>query len=540
MRVFGRKISEGFFSTFDKDFSLRWKTERTHLGFVVRGFVKGRPEKLEVFRMKAPKKILAGGWQSWSTFKVVNTDDYTFKFRDGGYRDTPFPNENHISDYLIASEETVVGFLSSRFAHPYFEIDGDQMVVYLDYFNSEFETEVPIEPLVVLELKNTSLAIEIYSQMVARENFVSLKGKKPTGWSSWYQYFSSLEWPDVLMNLERAEEFPIEVFQIDDSYEVDIGDWFETKAGFPSLEIIAETIRERGLKPGIWLAPFSVSESSKLFKVHPDWVVMENGSPKVAYRNWGKDIYALDLSNDEVLNWLHDLFTNLRKIGFEFFKIDFLFAGAIPGDRKSGRSPIELYREGMKVIRESAKGAFILGCGGPLLPSAGFVDGMRVSEDTAPYWDAENEGISAKYALRNDITRYFFHGRLWYNDPDCLILRKDSRLSKNQREIYALVSGALDGLIFLSDDLRKLSEEDKKLLKKVIDISGGKPRVENVMDGSMKYEITSRGSRSGNVRLVVDLESSEYEFATDSIPEISKNVVLRNDGRKFYFYGEVS
>lgn len=540
MRIFGRKVSKEFFSIIDKNFSLKWSIEKVHLGFSVKGFVRGKPGKVEVLRMDAPKRVLAGGWQSWSNFKVLDNKGQTFKSRDWKYRDTPVPSEKHLSDYFIAFEGTVVGFLSSRFAHPYFEVEDDQIVAYLDYFDSYFEEYIPIEPLVVLEAKSTPLILEIYSRMIAKENHVVLRKEKPIGWSSWYQYFSNLEWPDVLMNLEMAEKFPIEVFQIDDSYEMDIGDWYETKPGFPSLEIIAETIKERGFKPGIWLAPFSVSESSKIFKEHPNWVVKENGKPKVAYRNWGKDVYALDLSNEEVLNWLQDLFYNLRKMGYEFFKIDFLFAGAIPGERKTAESPIASYKRGMKVIKKAAGGAFILGCGAPLVPSAGLVDGMRISEDTAPYWDAENEEISAKYALRNGITRYFFHKRLWYNDPDCLILRDDSRLSKEQRKIYALVSGTLDGLIFLSDDLRKLSEDERNLLKKALDISGGKPRVENVMDDSMRYEITSRGSRSGNVHLVVDLESSEYKLEVDNSFRIDKREKLRDDGRKFYFYGEVS
>ena len=340
------------------------------------------------------------------------------------------------------------------------------------------------------------------------------------------------------MNLERAREFPIEVFQIDDSYEADIGDWLETKDGFPSVFDMAQVIKRNGFRPGIWIAPFSVSESSKLFKKHPDWVVKENGKPKVAYENWGKNIYALDLSNEDVLNWLSDLFSNLRKMGYEFFKMDFLFSGAIPGERKRSESPMISYRRGMRVIREATKNAFILGCGAPLVSSAGFIDGMRVSEDTAPHWDAKDEGISAKYALRNDITRYFFHKRLWYNDPDCLILRDDSRLTDKQREIFSYVSGVLDNTIFLSDDLKKLSEREKEILKQALLLSGGKPRVENITDDSMRYEITSRGSRSGNVRLVVDLEESEYSLEFDNPNEISRRVKIK-DSRNFYFYGEV-
>ncbi len=539
MWIFGRKISEGFFSLSDKKYSAIWSIEKIPHGFVIKGHIRGKPENLEILRIDAPRRVLAGGWQSWSPFKVIDTRNHSFKTRNWKYKDTPAPSENHLSDYLIAFDGVVIGFLSSRFAHPYFEIDGDQIVAYLNYFNSNFEDEIPIEPLIVLNKADTPLLLELYARMVAKENSVKLEKRKPIGWSSWYQYFSDLEWSDVLMNLEKAGDFPIEVFQIDDAYETDIGDWLDTKAGFPDVSDMAEVIKRKGFKPGIWVAPFSVSETSKLFKEHPDWVVKENGKPKIAYKNWEKDIYALDLSSEEVLNWLNDLFSNLRKMGYRFFKIDFLFSGAIPGERKRPESPIISYRRGMRVIREATKDAFILGCGAPLVPSTGFVDGMRVSEDTAPYWEAKDEGISAKYALRNDITRYFFNKRLWHNDPDCLILRKETNISKEQREIYAITSGTLDNMLFLSDDLRKLSESEKDLLEKAISLSGGKPRVENIMDGSMKYEITSKGSRAGNIHLVVDLEESKYKLNFDNHSKIDRRVMVKNDGRNFYFYGEV-
>jgi len=48
-------------------------------------------------------------------------------------------------------------------------------------------------------------------------------------------------------------------------------------------------------------------------------------------------------------------------------------------------TPIQAYREGLNVIRKAVGKSFILGCGAPLLPSAGLVDGMRIGEDTAPY-----------------------------------------------------------------------------------------------------------------------------------------------------------
>ena len=43
---------------------------------------------------------------------------------------------------------------------------------------------------------------------------------------------------------------------------------------------------------------------------------------------------------------------------------------AVPGDRRKGVTPIQAYREGLRVIRGTVGGDFVLGCGAPLLPSA--------------------------------------------------------------------------------------------------------------------------------------------------------------------------
>lgn len=240
---------------------------------------------------------------------------------------------------------------------------------------------------------------------------------------------------------------------------------------FPTHSEIVETIKQRGFKPGIWLAPFSAEESSKLFASHPDWFVKrESGEHEIAYV-WYKNTYALDLTNDEVKEWLFNLFSVLRNMGYEYFKIDFLFAGAIPGVRRKNMTPIQAYQEGMRIIRRRAVGdAYILGCGAPLLPSVGYVDGMRIGPDTAPFWGEEKPDfptspVAAKWALRNTIARAFPHKKLWFNDPDCLLLREvDTSLLSEERKMYAYVCGILDNVVIQSDDLRLVGKEGRAIL----------------------------------------------------------------------------
>jgi alpha-galactosidase len=317
------------------------------------------------------------------------------------------------------------------------------------------------------------------------------------------------------------ESFPFAVFQVDDGYENDIGDWLTAKSDFRSLPELGRLISGQGYTAGIWTAPFSASESSDLFQKHADWMVREAGAPKVCFRNWGKRIYALDTTRPEVKEWLGEIFSALRGMGFAYFKVDFLFAAAMPGERAHGGTPIQAYRQGLRTIRQAVGDGFILGCGAPLLPSAGFVEGMRIGEDTAPYWDSKKgafQGPNAYYALKNSIMRSFLHRRLWLNDPDCLMLRsQDIGLTPNERELYALAVGTLDNMVIESDDLALVDDGGRRLLKEAIALQGGRVSVKGLM-GQDLYLIRSQGGPAGEVRLLANLSDRSEKYNSVEVP----------------------
>ncbi|MGZ5499242.1 MAG: glycoside hydrolase family 36 protein, partial [Candidatus Aminicenantales bacterium] len=307
---------------------------------------------------------------------------------------------------------------------------------------------------------------------------------------------------------------PFEVFQVDDGYETDIGDWLAAKPGYPGVAGLAAAITGRKFRAGIWAAPFSASETSRLFADHPGWMVSEGGRPKPCYKGWGKTIYALDTTHPEVKEWLEATFRALRSAGFSYFKIDFLFAGAMTGARRRNVTPIQAYREGLRVIRRASGRDFVLGCGAPLLPSVGLVDGMRIGEDTAPYWKTRPSGFqgpNAYFALRNALMRQFMHRSFWLNDPDCLLLRdREIELTRHERELYALTAGALDNMIVDSDRLSLLGPAEKGLLRSALALRGGRARVSGLMGefGEDIYLIESRRPGGGNARLAANLSDA--------------------------------
>ena len=322
------------------------------------------------------------------------------------------------------------------------------------------------------------------------ETYASLWGERMkarpsqpfTGWCTWYYFYGENTEKDVLKCVRKAKELalPLEYILVDDGYQQAIGDWLEVKRDkFPSgMKYLAEKIKEAGFKPGLWVAPFAAAQDSRLLAEHPDWVLKDkSGEPVLAWEHWGIPCYGLDLSLPQVQDWLRELFGILhRDWGYEFFKLDFLFAGAMLGQRHNPRlTRAEALRRGLEVIRESVGDeVYILGCGAPLGPSIGIVDAMRIGPDVHPDWHPfwrDLTSPSAENSARNTMTRYFFHRRLWANDPDCILIRtRDDQSNLVLNEVRTLVSivGLSGGAVVDSDNLLSLRRGRLKYLRRIL------------------------------------------------------------------------
>ncbi len=153
------------------------------------------------------------------------------------------------------------------------------------------------------------------------------------------------------------------------------------------------------------------------------------------------------------------LFATLRSRGFAFHKVDFIYGGAMVGRRHADVTGIEAYRLGLELVRAGAgEDAVILGCGAPLLPSIGLVDAMRISPDVMPAWAPDLDDISQpgmRSALAAGRARAWMHGRLWVNDPDCVLIRPEVERPEPWQDYVS----TLGGLAVSSDPLPALDAE---------------------------------------------------------------------------------
>ncbi|OAA29188.1 glycoside hydrolase [Kosmotoga arenicorallina S304] len=581
------------------DLAFRYRLEKSKgiaLVFIAIKNLSKEAKKLGSFKIAEISEIegpmYLNNWQSWLPYKRFDTPPNLSGFAEFAQTNeislltaSPVPelliNGIVPSDYFISGDDFLIGALASRISHPYFIWDKntETIKVYVELFGKPLEpgNEIELEPFAIFKGKYNE-NVERYALKLSEYNDVNFKPFEGIGWCSWYNYFTEIDFDELSKNisllkvLKEKEKIPYTLIQLDDGYQKDIGDWTATNDKFPSLEKIAGTIKENGFTAGIWLAPFSVSETSSTFRKHPDWLVKDStGKPKIVYKNWNKNIYGLDLTHPEALAFLAETFKKIESAGFKYFKIDFLFAGLIPGIRHdTNATPVEAYRKGMETIKTAVgEEAFILGCGAPLLPSIGFVDGMRVGADTDPEWKEHLPDLgfpSAKYAIRNPLTRYFMNMSLWHNDPDTMILRHTAKLSENERELYATVCGLLDNMLLQSDDMAQVDEKGIALLKKASQLLGGRPRVYQTgeesfviaVKGGSHYNsigIVNLGDSVANIKIPDDalnwsgvkLEKVNIEVGSRSIAlfkspsravEMRKDTKYKDDGRQVNYYEE--
>ena len=312
-----------------------------------------------------------------------------------------------------------------------------------------------------------------YGQTLGRCMGARSSPRVPTGWCSWYYYWWNIDEEKILANLaflsEHHRELPVEYVQIDDGYQAGIGDWTTVNEKFPhGLAWLAQRIHEKGFKAGLWLAPLVVGAKSALYRDHPDWVVRSpDDEPVIALNNWAQDCYGLDCTHPDAQAWLRrTIETVSREWGFDYLKLDFLFGATLEGVRHDPQATrAQAYRRGVEILREAAGDRLLMACIAPVGATIGLFEACRIGPDVAPAWRMPWPGAppcapGTENALRTSIARYWMHGNLWANDPDCLLVRdSENALTLDETRFLATAIALSGGMVFLSDDLPKLPAE---------------------------------------------------------------------------------
>ena len=489
------------------------------------------------YHPKGEPGFFSNGWQSWSYTGAYGQNDRFQRTRLGPFlsplrvnRGTPHPRSrgNFGSDMFgVIGDRTsrtglLAGFLSQKqnFGSLEARLSSETSIIRLwaTADNAHLEPGVAFSSdwacLHYLALDDPD-PLGPYLEAVAREHSPfafdatglqqgqDSSNPIPTGWCSWYHFFQKVTPEDVRRNLAAASEMrsdlPISLFQLDDGFEAQVGDWFHFNKKFAGgVAPLAAEIRGAGFIPGLWLAPFIVHPRSRVSAAHPDWllhgsynnILLKNRRVSAGFI-WNVFTNALDLTHPEALQYACDVVqTATQRWGFPYLKLDFLYAAALSGRHHDPtRTRAQVLRAGLEALREAVgPQVILLGCGCPLGSAIGLVQAMRIGADVDRCWHPAHFGTefyfkrepdmpSARNAMHNSLTRSALHRRWWVNDPDCLLLDPEMSLTQDEVQSLATVIAITGGALLLSGDLPTIPPERMSIARQMLPVIGLRPRV---------------------------------------------------------------
>ena len=199
------------------------------------------------------------------------------------------------------------------------------------------------------------------------------------------------------------------IFQLDDNYPIDDPQY---------MRDISDYIRNRGLIPGIWMAPFGVAPFKET-ETHPDWFIHNaDGTPITTFSGLSYDDIrhyssaVLNVNNKgAVEHWFAGFLRQVsEEWNYDYFKMDGIPAVLNVYKQSVDGEGVDGVRRGLHIIRSVlGPDKYINTCWGIPLEGIDIVNGSRVGGDT----EQEDQVIS-----RVAVKQNYLNNVAWYGDPD--------------------------------------------------------------------------------------------------------------------------
>lgn len=352
----------------------------------------------------------------------------------------------------------------------------------------EIKLQTPVAPGAELASERLLLSVDsdyhrqldTYGALILTLHHPRVSAPTPMGWWSWTAYYFGLNTGTALTNAQwesqHLKSLGYDFFHIDEGYQYARGEYSTPNATlFPNgLAGMEQKVTNLGLVPGIWTAPFEVSERSFVYQNHPDWLV-HNAKGEPIHIGWVTDhndpLYVLDSTNPGAQEYLRKTYQTLvRDWGIRYIKMDFMDDTAIEGNYyRPGTSALQAQRIGLGIIRQAVGNGVLLDKDGSvMLNPVGYVDFGRISQDTGHTFDASSEAASGIAA------RYFMNRNYFVADPDAFSVSRQTvddqswhnsakPLSQDEAEVSIALAAVTGGMYEIGDDLPTLGSEPDRL-----------------------------------------------------------------------------
>lgn len=319
------------------------------------------------------------------------------------------------------------------------------------------------------------------------ESHMTWGGGVPVGYNSWYTLRSA--------DLTAENMYPIVDYtannlkslgynyvnldagwQQDDEYgSPDPVKWPVRIQGENPMKSFADYIHGKGLKAGIYLNPFNVSDAL-LDRVIPNTsytfrqACLKDSLGNIIRTYIGTN--TLDMTHPGALQYVRNRVQDFVNWGYDYIKIDFLDTALAEGNHyDSGKNGLQAYRLGMGAIKDtvvaSGRSIYIDESIAPLLPNA-FAHGRRSGCDTElgvdSYTGYERQAFNA-------VASWFSNGTIWqYNDGDTAMVDNyvgsgSNVYDKNQARLLMSAVTMAGGHWLVSENLPIVPDDKMAILK---------------------------------------------------------------------------
>ncbi|MGB7190195.1 MAG: PKD domain-containing protein [Acidobacteriaceae bacterium] len=327
--------------------------------------------------------------------------------------------------------------------------------------------------------KNYHRQLETYAHIIRQLHHPRISAPSPLGWWSWTAYYFGLSSGTALTNAqweaEHLKKLGYDFFHIDEGYQYARGEYTTPDVGlFPNgMAPLERKVTGLGLTPGIWTAPFEISERAWVYQHHPDWLI-HNAEGKPIPAGWVSrkqdQLYMLDCTNPGAQEYLRQTYSTMaHDWGIRYIKLDFMDDSAIEGYYyRPHTTAMEAQRIGLGIIRKAVGEHVLLDKDGSvMLNPVGYVDFGRISQDTGHAFGRSREAAAGIAA------RYYMNRNYFVADPDAFSVteqtigaesrRRGPPLSLDDAKVSIALAAVSGGMYEIGDDLPILGSEPERL-----------------------------------------------------------------------------